>query len=47
MINTENQSATLGTRSVFNGVQSEAMFVEQNAPLPELALGEILVKVIQ
>ncbi|CAF4217387.1 unnamed protein product [Rotaria socialis] len=34
-----------GVRTVFNGLNSETMFVAQTASLPELALGEILVKV--
>jgi hypothetical protein len=31
---------------VFNGINAETMFTAQNAFLPELAPGEILVKVI-
>jgi hypothetical protein len=36
-----------GTRTVFNGTESKTMFTSETAALPELALGEILVKVIQ
>jgi hypothetical protein len=35
-----------GARTVFNGINAETMFTAQNAFLPELAPGEILVKVI-
>lgn len=36
-----------GARTVFNGVSAETMFTSQTALLPELAAGEILVKVLQ
>ncbi len=36
-----------GARTVFNGISAETMFTAQTALLPELAPGEILVKVIQ
>jgi hypothetical protein len=35
-----------GARTVFNGIGSETMFAAETALLPELAPGEILVKVI-
>ena len=35
-----------GTRTVFNGADSKTMFAAETADLPELASGEILVKVI-
>lgn len=34
-----------GARAVFNGTSAERMFTAQTVPLPELAPGEILVKV--
>ncbi len=36
-----------GARTVFNGINAENMFTPETALLPELAQGEILVKVIQ
>lgn len=36
----------LGNRVVFNGIDSDQMFVSEDVPIPELAPGEILVKVI-
>jgi hypothetical protein len=40
-------SPVLGARTVFNGINAEPMFVAEEVTLPELAIGEILVKVIQ
>jgi hypothetical protein len=37
----------LATRTVFNGINAETMFVPEKVSLPELAPGEILVKVIK
>ena len=36
-----------GTRTIFNGIKSENIFAAQTVPLPALAQGEILVKVIE
>ncbi len=47
MTHDQDISSILGERTVFNGIHSEQMFVEEKVPLPELAAGEILVKVIQ
>lgn len=34
-----------GARAIFNGLTAEKIFDAENIPLPELAPGEILVKV--
>jgi hypothetical protein len=47
MTRDQDISPILGDRTVFNGINSEQMFVAEKVPLPELAAGEILVKVIQ
>jgi hypothetical protein len=47
MTHDQDISSVLGERTVFNGIHSEPMFVTEKVPLPELAAGEILVKVIQ
>jgi len=47
MTHDQDMSSVLGERTVFNGIHSEPMFVTEKVPLPELAAGEILVKVIQ
>jgi len=47
MTHDQDISTVLGERTVFNGIHSEPMFVEEKVPFPELAAGEILVKVIQ
>lgn len=36
-----------GARTIFNGVKAENMFAPETVPLPELAPGEILVKVTE
>lgn len=36
----------MATRTVFNGLDVNEMFTEESVSLPELAPGEILVKVI-
>ncbi|CAM4775092.1 unnamed protein product [Rotaria magnacalcarata] len=41
----QDTGLTLGERVVFNGLNSEEMFSSEITPLPELAPGEILVKV--
>lgn len=46
MTREQDISPILGDRTVFNGIHVEQMFVPEKVPIPELAPGEILVKVI-
>ena len=39
-------SPNVGARVVFNGIHSKEIFSAESVPLPDLAPGEILVKVI-
>ena len=45
MTREQTASALSGARTIFNGVNAESVFTAQTAPLPELSIGEILVKV--
>lgn len=45
MTREQTASALSGARTIFNGVNAETVFTAQTAPLPELSVGEILVKV--
>jgi threonine dehydrogenase-like Zn-dependent dehydrogenase len=47
MTRDQDISPVLGVRTIFNGINAEQMFVGEKVPLPELAVGEILVKVRQ
>jgi hypothetical protein len=47
MTHYQDTGPILGTRTVFNGVTAEEIFSAETVPLPELAVGEILVKVIK
>lgn len=42
----QDSSGVSSQRIVFNGLNSEEMFTSETVPIPELAPGEILVKVI-
>ena len=46
MTHGQDTGPIFGERTVFNGVESEEIFSVETVPLPELAVGEILVKVI-
>ena len=47
MTNNHNGNSNLAERIVFNGINVDKMFVGENVSLPELGVGEILVKVIE
>jgi hypothetical protein len=47
MTRDQDISPSIGIRTVFNGINTETMFVSEKVSLPELAPGEILVKVIK
>lgn len=42
----QDSNGVSSQRIVFNGLNSEEMFTSETVPIPELAPGEILVKVI-
>lgn len=46
MTRDQDANTNVATRTVFYGVQAEPMFAAETVSLPELAPGEILVKVI-
>lgn len=45
MIGNQDTEPMLGTRTIFNGIHSPETFTSETVSLPELAPGEILVKV--
>lgn len=47
MTRDKDGSSNGATRTVFNGIHAEPMFVPETVSLPELAPGEILVKVVE
>jgi hypothetical protein len=47
MTRDQETDPTSGVRNVFHGINSEQMFTAETVPLPELGVGEILVKVIK